>query len=89
MTTPRFAIYNKSSENMSEVANETVDLAVMDPPFNIGLTYGKEVDDVSHESYLRSMDNVIKETSRVLKPTGLSLILLPALIKKQGRVYAQ
>ncbi|VVB79559.1 Modification methylase MjaV [uncultured archaeon] len=87
MEAQKFAIYNSSSEKMHELNGKSIDLAVMDPPFNIGLAYEGQVDETSHLNYLSSMNKVIKETQRVLKPIGLALILLPVKIKKQGRVH--
>ena len=35
-------IYQKSSENMSEIDNNSVDLVVTSPPYNIDIKYGNK-----------------------------------------------
>jgi DNA modification methylase len=82
-----YKIFNRSSESMRELAVQSIDLAVTDPPFNIGLRFGNKTDDVSHREYVQIVGRVISEIARVLKPSGLSVLLLPEGIRKQGVTY--
>ena len=77
-------IYCKSSENMSEIENESVSLVVTSPPYNIGIRYGnkhengraveskgvKYKDELSEEEYLELLKNVFQDCKRVLKKNG-------------------
>lgn len=83
---PRFSIFNKSSEDMSDLETASIDLAVMDPPYNIGLKYGSKIDETSQANYEAMIRKVISETSRVLKSDGLAVLLLPEAIKKENAI---
>lgn len=60
-------IFCKSSENMSELPDESVHLMVTSPPYNVGKEYDA---DLSLEEYLILLKNVLKETHRVLVTGG-------------------
>ena len=60
-------IFCKSSEDMSELPDESIHLMVTSPPYNVGKTYDK---DLSLEEYLRLLKNVLKETHRVMVNGG-------------------
>ncbi len=60
-------IFCKSSENMSELPDESVHLMVTSPPYNVGKEYDA---DLSLEEYLLLLKNVLKETHRVLVTGG-------------------
>ena len=58
---------------LKNVGDETVDLAFLDPPFNLGKSYGdkgKAGDLRSDEAYLSYMSEVLVEVIRALKPGG-------------------
>jgi DNA modification methylase len=77
-------IFQSSSENMKDIPNESVDLMVTSPPYNIDIKYGnkwkdrkvveskgkKYKDSLSEDEYKKILENVINETYRVLKPNG-------------------
>jgi DNA modification methylase len=77
-------IYKKSSEDMSELPDKSVDLMVTSPPYNIGIEYGnkhvngkvvgskgvKYSDSKPENEYRNMLKNVICETKRVLKDNG-------------------
>lgn len=54
-------------EKISEINDQSIDLIISSPPYNIGKEYEqkKELD-----QYLQSFENVIKEMNRVLKNNG-------------------
>ena len=77
-------IYNKSSEKMTEIKDQAIDLMVTSPPYNIDIQYGnrwekrnivdpkgKKYKDKLPEIHYRTMlKNVFNETKRVLKEDG-------------------
>lgn len=77
-------IYCKSSESMSEIEDESVDLVVTSPPYNIGIKYGNKTakgsvvesksikyqDNLPEDEYRRLLKTVFSECKRVLKKDG-------------------
>ncbi len=64
-------IFLHSSENMSEIPNESIHLVVTSPPYNVGKEYDK---DWSLEEYLSFLKRVWAEVYRVLVPGGRACI---------------
>lgn len=77
-------IFLKSSENMSEVPDKSVDLIVTSPPYNIDIKYGnatkngkilsskgtKYKDNLDEKEYRNMLLRVFNECKRVLKDDG-------------------
>lgn len=77
-------IYMKSSEFMSEIEDNSVDLVVTSPPYNIDINYGNKVrngkvieskgvkysDNLSEDEYRKMLEKVFLECKRVLKESG-------------------
>lgn len=77
-------IYNKSSENMVEVPDKSVDLIVTSPPYNIDIKYGnkwkdrkiieskgkKYKDNLPEIEYKKLLKEVISDCKRTLKDNG-------------------
>ena len=77
-------LYNKSSEQMTEIEDKTVQLVVTSPPYNIDIKYGnkwkgrkiisskgdKYKDDISEENYREMLKKVFEESKRVLTDDG-------------------
>lgn len=77
-------IFMKSSEEMLEIPDKSVDLIVTSPPYNIDIQYGnsthngkiisskgtKYKDNYSEEDYKNMLKNVFDECKRVLKDDG-------------------
>jgi site-specific DNA-methyltransferase (adenine-specific) len=57
-------------EGMSRLADESVDLVVTSPPYNLGIRYGKFSDTQDRESYLRWCHEWAEQVRRILKATG-------------------
>jgi site-specific DNA-methyltransferase (adenine-specific) len=55
---------------MADLPNESIDLVVTSPPYNLGIRYGKFSDREDRRSYLRWCAEWAAEVRRVLKPTG-------------------
>lgn len=52
------------------MGEQSVDVVVTSPPYNIGVRYSKHKDSLPREEYLRWMEEVGKEVKRVLKDDG-------------------
>ena len=77
-------IYNHSSDLMTEIEDNTVDLIVTSPPYNIDIKYGnktingkvteskgvKYTDNLSESVYRQMLGTVFSECKRVLSDTG-------------------
>ena len=57
-------------KGMSRLADESVDLVVTSPPYNLGIRYGKFSDTQDRESYLNWCGEWAKHVRRVLKASG-------------------
>ena len=57
-------------KGMSRLGDESVDLVVTSPPYNLGIRYGKYSDKESRESYLEWCRKWAAEIRRVLKSQG-------------------
>lgn len=64
-------IYNEDCiEGMKKLENETADIIICDPPYNIGKNFGNNTTKQELKTYLSWCDKWIKECIRILKPTG-------------------
>ena len=77
-------IYNASSEHMIEIPDESVDLVVTSPPYNIDIQYGNKTskgkvveskgvkydDHMDEHDYRQMLESVFSECKRVLSKTG-------------------
>lgn len=70
----KFKIYNHSSIEMNEVPDNSVDLVITSPPYNIGTAYNDFRDRLDSETYRNLLDKVFSECFRVLKRDGLLVI---------------
>jgi site-specific DNA-methyltransferase (adenine-specific) len=62
--------HNDCIEGMKKIANETADIIICDPPYNIGKDFGNNSDKQSMDEYLLWCDKWIHECLRILKPNG-------------------
>ena len=60
-------VFPRSSEDMSELPDNSVALMVTSPPYNVGKEYDQ---DLSLDEYLGFLERVLSETHRVLLPGG-------------------
>jgi len=64
-------LHNKDCiQGMRQLAANSVDIIICDPPYNIGKDFGNNSDKQGTEEYLLWCDQWIAECVRVLKPTG-------------------
>ena len=75
---------------MSEVADNSVDMVIFAPPYNIDTPYSaeKDYDNKSFEEYRDMMNRIIKECARVLKPNGLFLNESADTVYSNGKLIA-
>ena len=75
----QYVIYNKSSERMDELQNESVNLVITSPPYYGKRNYGIP-DQIGLEStieaYLDSLERVFAETKRVLEEDGALFVVI-------------
>jgi site-specific DNA-methyltransferase (adenine-specific) len=72
-------IFNRSSEEMNELPNNSVHLMVTSPPYNVGKEYDE---DMTLAEYLAFLRRVWRETYRVLVPGGRACINVANLGRK-------
>lgn len=72
-------IFQNSSENMQQLPDSCIHLAVTSPPYNAQKEYDK---DLNLEDYLTMLENVWRETFRVLVPGGRVCINVANLGRK-------
>lgn len=57
-------------QGMKKIQDETVDIIICDPPYNIGKDFGNDSDKQDMNTYLNWCDQWIAECLRILKPQG-------------------
>ncbi|QTA81395.1 SAM-dependent methyltransferase [Desulfonema limicola] len=63
-------------ELFSEIKNNSVDLIIADPPYNLGKNYGNNQDLKGFEDYLSFSSKWLNEAYRVLKPNGTIYVFM-------------
>ena len=70
-------------EKMGKIPSESVHLAITSPPYNVGKEYDTHDDNLDYKQYLKWLNQVWKETKRVLVPGGrFALNIAPTGIKE-------
>ena len=59
---------------LKELSNDSTDIIIIDPPYNIGKDFGNNSDKQNMDDYLKWCDIWIAECIRILKPTGTMYI---------------
>ena len=59
---------------LKELSNDSADIIIIDPPYNIGKDFGNNSDKQTMDDYLKWCDIWIAECIRILKPTGTMYI---------------
>lgn len=63
-------------EVLSELPDESVDLAVVDPPYNLGKKYGNNHDILGFDEYLAFSRSWLTHVHRILKPTATIYVFM-------------
>lgn len=63
-------------ELMKTLDDESIDLIVTDPPYNLSKDYGNGTDSLTKDEYLDFSYNWLKEAKRLLKPTGTLYVFM-------------
>lgn len=79
-----FEIHNKSSMAMKEISSGSIDLAILDPPYNVGSVFGRKINLQSRESYENFLFQVLKEARRTLAPQGKLIFHSPERTYQHG-----
>lgn len=75
---PDLALIHGDCRQLDHLGDESVDLVVTDPPFNVGFDYGEETDDRRPpKDYLEFTQGWMAESLRVLKPGGQLYAIMP------------
>jgi len=83
-----FKLFNKSSEAMDEVTDNSIDLVITSPPFNLGTEYIDFKDKTSHENYKKMLGKVFGECLRVLNQDGRIVVEVSDTSFSSGRYIA-
>ena len=83
-------VYFKSSENMEELEDNSIDLIVTSPPYNRGKTYSSDFgefhnDKMDEEEYLDFLTEVWRECYRVAKDSAIFFLNIGDSANDQGK----
>lgn len=70
-------IYNADSTDLSFLPEQSVQLVVTSPPYNLGKDYGTARDDAAYFGYLEWVQSWCRELYRVLQPGGRLCLNIP------------
>lgn len=65
---------NDCIKGMKQLPNESTDIVIADPPYNIGKDFGNNSDKQKMDDYLKWCDEWMTEAFRILKPKGTMFI---------------
>lgn len=71
----------------TDIADNSIDLIVTSPPYNIATKYPEYTDDLPFEMYIRLLQTVVKESVRVLTDEGKIVLEVADSIYTQGRYF--
>lgn len=69
-------INGDSLKEMKSITDETIDLIITDPPYNLNKNYGNNKDNLEFNEYLQFTKEWITECKRVLKKTGTIYVFM-------------
>ncbi|ADL50799.1 DNA-methyltransferase [Clostridium cellulovorans] len=83
----KFELKVSSSENLNFILNNSLDLVITSPPYNIGTDYTGSSDDKSLYGYETFIKNVFKECYEKLKMDAYCIVNIPENIKTKNEVW--
>lgn len=69
-------LQGEAIEKLKELANDSVDLIIADPPYNLNKDYGNKSDSKSFDEYINFTKEWTTEATRILKPTGTIYVFM-------------
>ncbi|KLL05344.1 MAG: DNA modification methylase [Mycoplasmataceae bacterium RV_VA103A] len=83
-------IRQQSVLNENSIPKETIDLIITSPPYNVGIDYGSNGDNLTYEEYLNFSQTWLKNCYHWTKSTGRLCLNIPLDKNKNGKnsVYA-
>ncbi|MHA1785615.1 MAG: DNA-methyltransferase [Candidatus Helarchaeota archaeon] len=83
-------VFFKSSEEMNEIQDESIDVIITSPPYNRGKTYSSDSnenynDSLEESKYLSFLTKVWKECYRVAKPSAVFFLNIGDSAQDQGK----
>ena len=78
-------VYNKSSLNMAEIPDNSIDLIITSPPYNVNKEYENFQSDEEYQDFINQS---LKECYRVLKPDGRVCWNVVGTITAKGRIFS-
>lgn len=69
-------LQGEATEKLKDLQNESVDLIIADPPYNLNKDYGNKSDSKSFDEYLDFTRDWTREATRILKPTGTIYVFM-------------
>lgn len=75
MTEQKIILAN-ALEYLRTIPTESIDLIIADPPYNLGKDYGNNHDNQEFNEYLNFSRHWLKESVRILKPTGTIYVFM-------------
>lgn len=86
-------LHGDCRDKLDELPDDSVDLVVTSPPYNVGIEYGEYDDDIEMEEYeellqqvFKKLDSVVKNTGRVCINVSLKnengIIDIPSIVKR-------
>ncbi len=61
-------------EELKKIPNESCDIIIIDPPYNIGKDFGNNIDKRELNEYIEWSKNWLNESIRIMKPSGTMFV---------------
>lgn len=68
--------HGDSLKILSEISDNSIDLIIADPPYNLGKDYGNDSDKKEFEQYIKFTNDWTREAKRILKPNGTMYVFM-------------
>jgi DNA modification methylase len=86
--TDNFRIYNKDCGFLLEIENDSIDIIITGPPYNIGHSYKGDIELLEEEEYFGMLDNILKSSYRVLKENSFLVVDIAEIIFHGSKIWA-
>ena len=83
----KYKIYNKSSINLNEIENKSIDLIITSPPYNVGHKYFNKKDKIDDSKFQILLKNFIKKSYDKLKIKGYLVIDISNYLFLKDKVW--